>query len=193
MRMDASPAIALASIAVEHDATLVVIGGRHAGARVLLGGEGADLVALAEVPVLVVLRARWDYQRVVLALGSADLRDSRRAERELAIAVAGAAVAAVRGRGVVIAPEERAAVEIARRVHDEAQAIVDDRHLPDAVRAVAREGDLVIVPSRPGVTPLHRDALALAGLECSIAVPARAGSTLAFVRATPAGVVGTRD
>lgn len=196
VRVDTSLATALAAIAAEHQATLVVIGWRHAtaGVRVVFGGEEADLVALAEVPVLAVLGARGDYRRVVLALGHGDLRDLCRAERELAIAVASVAAAGVGGRAVVVAPAADPAREIARRLGEGAEVVVDDRRLRDAVQLVARQDDLVIVPSQPGAMPLRRDALALADLSigCMVAVPARARATVTLVTDTPMLVAGRR-
>ena len=90
VRIDSSPAAGLAAIVAEHDATLVVVGWRRAllAADVVFGGDHADLVALADVPVLAVSAGASDFHRVVLALDEADLDERRAAERDLAIVVA---------------------------------------------------------------------------------------------------------
>ena len=115
VRVDVSPAAALAATIAEHDVTLVVSGWRKAefAADVMLGGEDMDLVAVASVPVLAVLAAHGDYRRVVLALDGGDLDDRREAERDLAIAITAVAAAGARGRALVIAPDEEAARKIA--------------------------------------------------------------------------------
>jgi Universal stress protein family len=65
VRVETSTASALAAIVAEHAVTLVVTGWRRAAlaADMVLGGQNADLVALADVPVLAVLRAGEDYRR----------------------------------------------------------------------------------------------------------------------------------
>jgi Kef-type K+ transport system membrane component KefB len=191
VRVDTSAASALAAIVAEHEVTLVVTGWRKAAlaADVVFGGQDADLVALADVPVLAVLTARDDYRRVVLAL------DERRgaAERDLAVAVAGIAAAAVRGRALVVGPHEETAREVAALVGEDAEVVVDGRSRREAVAAVAREDDLVLVPARPGVSPLNRDALAVASLSvgCTVAVPTRPHTAAALVTGTPM-LVGSR-
>lgn len=127
VRVDTSAASALAAIVAEHEATLVVTGWRKAAlaADVMLGGQGADLVALADVPVLAVLAAHDDYRRVVLALDKNDLDERRGAERALAVAVA--VVAAAAARAVVVAPDGEAAREIATFIGDDTDVVVDSR------------------------------------------------------------------
>jgi Kef-type K+ transport system membrane component KefB len=195
VRVDASPAAALAATIAEHDVTLVVSGWRKAefAADVMLGGQDLDLVAVASVPVLVVLAAHGDYRRVVLALDEGDLDDRREAERDLAVAITVVAAAAARGRALVIAPDEAAAREIAELIDDDVDVVVDLRARRDAVAAVAREDDLVIMPARPGGAPLHRDAVAVASLPagCSVGVPARPHSTAGLVTGMPT-LVGSR-
>ena len=196
VRIDVSAGSALAAIAAESGVTLVVTGWRRAAlaADVLLGGQDVDLVALADVPVLAVISARADYRRVVLALDRGDLRDRRRAERDLAVAVAGIAAAGARGKAVVIAPDGEAARAVAAVVGDGADVIVDPRSRRDAVAAIAREDDLVLVPARPGPSPLHRDVTAIAALPvgCSVGVPARPHAAAALVTGTPT-LVGSRS
>ena len=195
VRVDTSAASALAAIVAEHEATLVVTGWRKAAlaADVMLGGQGADLVALADVPVLAVLAAHDDYRRVVLALDKNDLDERRGAERALAVAVAVVAAAAARGHAVVVAPDGEAAREIATFIGDDTDVVVDSRPRREAVAAVAREDDLVLMPARPSGSPLHRDAVAVASLPvgCSVGVPARAHATAGIVTGTPT-LVGSR-
>lgn len=195
VRVDISAASGLAAIVAEHDVTLVVTGWRKAAlaADVVLGGQNVDLVALADVPVLAVLTAGDDYRRVVLALDEADVDTRHAGERDLAVAVASVAAAGARGRVLVIAPDEAAARKVAGHLGEDAETVVDARPRRDAVAAVAREDDLVLVPGRSGGSPLHRDAVALASLPvgCTVAVPTRPHSAAAFVSGTPT-LVGSR-
>jgi hypothetical protein len=71
--------------------------------------------------------------------------------------------------------------------------VVDGRSRREAVAAVAREDDLVLVPARPGASPLNRDALAVASLAvgCTVAVPTRPHALAALVTGTPM-LVGSR-
>ena len=195
VRVDTSAASAFAAIAAEHGVTLVVTGWRKAAlaADVVLGGENVDIVTLADVPVLAVLTARDDYRRVVLALDHVDLDTRHVAERDLAIAVASIAAAGARGRVLVIAPDEEAAREVAAQLGEDAETVVDARSRRDAVAAVAREDDLVLLPGRAGGLPLHRDAFAIASLplQCTVAVPARPHAATALVTGTST-LVGSR-
>jgi hypothetical protein len=140
-----------------------------------------------------VLTSRGDFARVVLALDRADLGASRSAERDLAVAVAGIAASAARGGALVVAPDSEAARTIAALVADGADVVVDDRSRRDAVAAIAQETDLVIVPARPGGSPVHRDAAALAALpiRCSVAVPTRPHTASGLVTGAPT-LVGSR-
>lgn len=195
VRVDSSTATALAAIAAEHEVTMTLVGWRKATSAVdvMLGGQDVDLIALADVPILAVLTSGADFTRVVLALDRGDLDASRSAERDLAIAVAGIAAAAARGRAVVVAPDSRAARDIAVLVADGADVVVDDRSRRDSVAAIARETDLVILPARTGPSPVHRDAAAIAALavRCSVAVPARPHSGSGLVTGAPT-LVGSR-
>jgi len=195
VRVDTSPAAALAAIVAEHDATLIVTSWRRAAfaADVVLGGQGADLVALADVPVLAVLASRDDYGRVVLALDDNDLAERRGSERDLAVAITSVAAAGVRGRAVVLAPEGDAARRIAGLIGEGADVVVDGRARHDAIAAIAREDDFVLMPARPGGPPFHRDAAAVASLSvgCCVGVPARPHATAALVTRTPT-LVGQR-
>ena len=96
-------------IVAEHEASLVVIGWRQAAlaADIVFGGESADLIALAEVPVLAISAGQSDFRRVVLALDHHDLEGGRAVERNLAIAIAGVAAAAARGRAARRRPRGR--------------------------------------------------------------------------------------
>ena len=196
VRVDTSAASALAAIVAEHEVTLVVTGWRRAAlaADVMLGGQDVDLVALADVPVLAVLTAHGDYRRVVLALDENDLDERRGAERNLAVAIAGIAAAAARGRALVIAPDSQKAQEVAGLVGADVEFVVDARSRREAVEAVAREDDLVLMPARPGGSPMHRDAVAIASLEvgCSVGVPTRPHATAGLVTGT-ATLVGSRS
>jgi len=193
VRVDTSPASALAAVVAEHEVTLVVTGWRRAAlaADVVLGGQSADLFALADVPVLAVLNARDEYRRVVLALDRGDARHV--AERDLAVALASIAAAGARVRVLVIAPDEGAAREVAAHLGDDVETVVDSRSRREAVAALAREDDLVLVPGRPGSSPLHRDAVAIASLPvgCTVAVPTRPHAAAALVTGTPT-LVGSR-
>jgi Kef-type K+ transport system membrane component KefB len=195
VRVDTSAASALAAIVAEHEVTLVITGWRRAAlaADVVLGGQNADLVALADVPVLAVLTAREDYSRVVLALDGGDLDGRHVAERDLAVALASAAAAGVRGRVLVIAPDDLAARKVAGQLGEDAEAVGDARSRPDAVAALAREDDLVLVPARAGGLPMHRDAFAIAALRlgCTVAVPTRPHAAAALVTGTST-LVGSR-
>ena len=195
VRVDTSPASALAAIVAEHGVTLVVTGWRRAAlaADVVLGGENVDLVALADVPVLAVLTARDEYGRVVLALDENDLDERRGGELDLAVALAGVAASGVRGRAVVIAPSEELARDVAMRVGEDTEVVVDRGSRRAAVGRAAREDDLVLVPGRAGGAPLHRDAFAIASLpvECTVAVPTRPHAATALVTGTST-LVGSR-
>jgi Na+:H+ antiporter len=195
VRVDTSAASALSAIAAEHEATLIVVGWRKAAvaADFLLGGQNVDLVALADVPILAVLTARDDYRRVVLALEENDLDVRRAGERDLAIAIAGVAAAGARGRVLVVSPVDEPAREVARLLGDDVEVVVDPRSRREAVAAVAREDDLVLIPARPGGSPLHRDAVAVASLPvgCSVAVATRPHATAGLVTGTPI-LVGSR-
>lgn len=195
VRVDTSAASALAAIVAEHDATLVVTGWRKAAvaADVVLGGQNVDLVALADVPVLAVLTAQDDFRRVVLALDEQDLDEHHGAERGLAVAVAAVATAAANGRALVVAPDESAAREIAAQLGDDAGVHVGGRSRREALAAVVKEGDLVLMPPRPGGSPMHRDALSATSLPvgCSVGVPTRPHATAGLVTGTPT-LVGSR-
>jgi len=195
VRVNTSTASALAAIAAEHEASMMVIAWRKAALAVdvILGGQDVDVVALADVPILAVLTARGDYQRVVLALDRGDLGEHRRAERDLAVAVAGIAAAGAHGKAVVVGPDSEAVRAVATLVGDGADVVIDSSPRRDAVAAMALEDDLVLLPARPGASPLHRDAAALASLAVgfSVAVPARPHASAALVTGTPT-LVGSR-
>ena len=195
MRVDTSATAGLAAIVAERGVTLVVSGWHRAAvaADVLLGGENIDLVAVVDAPVLAVLQAHERCDRVVLALDSTDLSEWRAVERDLAVAVASVAAAAARGRAVVVAPDEAAAREVARLLGDSTELVVDARPRRDAVAAIARPEDLVLMPSRPGGSPLPSDAAVVASLPvgCSVGVPARPHSTTGLVTGSPT-LVGRR-
>ena len=146
----------------------------------------AELVAVADVPVLTVLTAGADYRRVVLALDEGDTGGRHAAERDLAVALASIAAGGVRGRAAVIAPTDEVARAVAAQVGEDTEAIVDGRSRREAVAAFAREDDFVLVPARSGGSPLHRDAVALASppIDCTVAVPARARSGSVLVTGT---------
>ncbi len=194
VRVNSSEASAVAAMVAEHGVTLVVTGWRRAAvaADVVLGGQRIDLVALADVPVLAVLAARGQFRRVVLALDRADL-EQHVAERDLAIAVAIVAGAAARERVVVVLPEGVDPDLLARFAAAGAEVVEDGRPRLAAVEAVAGDGDLVLVPSRPGRSPLPRDAGAIAALPvgCSVAVPTRPHAGAGLVTGTGT-LVGSR-
>ena len=194
VRVNSSEASAVAAMVAEHGVTLVVTGWRRAAvaADMVLGGQRIDLVALADVPVLAVLAARGQFRRVVLALDRADL-EQHVAERDLAIAVAIVAGAAARERVVVVLPEGVDPDLLARFAAAGAEVVEDGRPRLAAVEAVAGDGDLVLVPSRPGRSPLPRDAGAIAALPvgCSVAVPTRPHAGAGLVTGT-ATLVGSR-
>ena len=194
VRVNSSEASAVAAMVAEHGVTLVVTGWRRAAvaADVVLGGQRIDLVALADVPVLAVLAARGQFRRVVLALDRADL-EQHVADRDLAIAVAIVAGAAARERVVVVLPEGVDPDLLARFAAAGAEVVEDGRPRLAAVEAVAGDGDLVLVPSRPGRSPLPRDAGAIAALPvgCSVAVPTRPHAGAGLVTGTGT-LVGSR-
>ena len=194
VRLDASAADGLAAIVAEHEASLIVIGWRRAAlaADIVLGGQSADLIALAEVPVLAVSAGGSDFRRVVLALDRHDLEARQAVERDLAAAVAAIAAAAARGRVLVLAPESEAGREIARLVDDDAEVVIDTRPRRDALASILEADDLVIMPARLGASPFHRDAAAVASLPvgCSVGVPVRPRATAGFVHATATMVAG---
>jgi Kef-type K+ transport system membrane component KefB len=196
VRVDTSGASALAAIAAEYDVSLVVTGWRRAAlaADVVLGGQNVDLVALADVPVLAVLTARDDYRRVVLALDRGDLQGAHASQLELAIAVTSVAAAGARGRVLAIVPDDEAARRLLAALGDDAEAVVDARSRLDAVAALAREDDLVLVPGRAGGVPMHRDAFEIAALPlaCSVAVPTRPHAATALVTGSST-LVGSRS
>jgi hypothetical protein len=193
VRVDQSEAAALAAIAAEHGVTLMVTGWRRAAvaADIVLGGQALDLVALADVPVLAVLAARGEFRRVVLALDAEDLSDG--SERDLAVACASVAAAATSGRALVLVPEDDAAAGLGGFAGGDVDVMVDRRPRLEALAAVAREDDLVLVPGRQGRSPLHRDAAAVAAfpVSCSVAVSTRPHAGAGLVTGTTT-LVGSR-
>lgn len=196
VRVDTSEGSALAAIVAEHEATLVVTGWQKAAlaADVMLGGQNVDLIALTDVPVLALLAAHGDYRRVVLALDESDLDERRGAELNLAVAIAGIAAAAARGRALVVAPDAEKGQEIAGLIGAGAEFVLDASSRREAVEAMAREDDLVLIPARPGGSPMHRDAIAIASLSvgCSVGVPTRPHASAGLVTGT-ATLVGRRS
>ncbi len=194
VRVNTSETSAIAAMVAENSVTLMVTGWRRAAvaADVVLGGQRIDLVALADVPVLAVLAARGEYRRVVLALDREDV-SHHLAERDLAIAMTIVAAAAVRGGAVVVAPEGTDPDVLARLAAGGAEVVEDPRPRRDAVAAIVGASDLVLVPARPGRSPLHRDATAIAALPagCSVAVPTRPRAGAGLVTGT-ATLVGSR-
>jgi hypothetical protein len=79
-------------------------------------------------------------------------------------------------------------------VGDGADVVVDERSRRDAVAAIAQQTDLVIVPGRPGGSPVHRDASALAALpvRCSVVVPTRPHAAAGLVTGSPTPVGSRR-
>jgi len=193
VRVNPSEASAIAAMVAENGVTMMITGWKRAAvaADVVLGGQRIDLVALADVPVLAVLVARGEFHRVVLALDGDDL--SHLSERDLAIAVTIVAGAAVRGRVVVLVPEGADPEVVAKLRGGGAEVVEDARSRRDAVAAIASESDLVLVPARPGRSPLHRDAAAIAALPiaCSVAVPTRPHAGAGLVTGTTT-LVGSR-
>ena len=82
---------------------------------------------------------------------------------------------------------------IAGLIGDDTEVVVDDRSRQEAIAAIAREDDFVLMPARPGGPPFHRDAAAAASLsvECSVGVPVRPHARAAVVTGTPT-LVGQR-
>jgi hypothetical protein len=194
VRIDSSEAAALSAIVAEHGVSLMVTGWKRAAvaADVVLGGQDLDLVALADVPVLAVLAARGERRRVVLALDSEDLA-GHGGERDLAVAAASVAAAAAHGRAVFLGPDVDAFRELARLVGAAAEVVEDPRSRRDALAALVRDDDLVLVPARPGRSSLPRDAAFVAGLPvaCSVAVATRPRAGAGLVTGT-ATLVGRR-
>ena len=194
VRVNPSEASAIAAMVAENAVTLIVTGWRRAAvaADIVLGGQRIDLVALADVPVLAVLAARGHYERVVLALDDDDISQNL-TERDLAIAVTIVAAAAVRGRAVVVVPAGADPDLVARLSAGGAEIVEDARSRREAVAAVARGDDLVLVPARPGRSPVHGDAGAIASLPagCSVAVPTGPHTGAGLVTGTTT-LVGSR-
>ena len=194
VRIDSSEAAALSAIVAEHEVSLMVTGWKRAAvaADVVLGGQGLDLVALADVPVLAVLAARGERRRVVLALDSEDLA-AHGGERDLALAAGTVAAAAARGRAVLLGPDADAFRELARLVGDAAEVVEDPRPRRDALGAFVRDDDFVLMPARAGRSSLPRDAAFVAGLPvaCSVAVATRPRAGAGLVTGT-ATLVGSR-
>jgi Kef-type K+ transport system membrane component KefB len=187
VRVDDSEASALAAIVAEHGVSLMVTGWRRAAvaADVVLGGQDVDLVALADVPVLAIVSARGEFRRVVLALDGADLTTNL-AERDLAIAVASVAASATRGKATVLVPDDEEGAAFAAVLGERGDVVRDSRSRREALAALARDDDLILVPARPGRSPLHRDAAAAAALPvaCTVAVPTRARAGAGLVTGT---------
>jgi len=194
VRVNSSEAAAIAAMVAENGVTLMVTGWRRAAvaADVVLGGEAIDLVALADVPVLAVLSARGEYHRVVLALDREDISQHLNG-RDLAIAMTIVAAAVVRGRATVVVPEGADPDVVGRLASGGAEIVEDPRPRRDAVAAIVAESDLVLVPARPGRSPLHRDAAEIAALPvgCSVAVPMRPRAGAGLVTGTTT-LVGSR-
>ena len=194
VHVNPSEASAISAMVAENGVTLMITGWKRAAvaADVVLGGQRIDVVALADVPVLAVLAARGAYERVVLALDDDDISQNR-TERDLAIAVTIVAAAVVRGRAVVVVPAGADPDVVARLSAGGAQIVEDARPRREAVAAIVRGDDLVLVPARPGRSPLHRDAGAIAALPagCSVAVPTRPHTGAGLVTGTTT-LVGSR-
>ena len=194
VRVDDSEASALSAMIAEHGVSLMVTGWRRAAvaADVVLGGQDVDVVALADVPVLAVVSARGELRRAVLALDRADLTTNL-AERDLALAVTTIAAAAARGKAIAIVPDDDAGAAFAALVGDRAEIVRDSRSRREALAALASDDDIVIIPARPGRSPLHRDVAAAAALPvaCTVAVPTRARSGAGLVTGTTT-FVGSR-
>jgi Kef-type K+ transport system membrane component KefB len=194
VHVNPSEASAIAAMVAENGATMMVTGWKRAAvaADVVLGGQQIDLVALADAPVLAVLAARGHFERVVLALDADDL-SRHLPERDLAIAVTIVAGAAVRGRVTVVVPESADPDVVAKLRGGGAEVVEDARPRRDAVAALVNENDLVLVPSRPGRSPIHRDAAAIAALPigCSVAVATRPHTGAGLVTGTTT-LVGSR-
>jgi len=194
VRVNPSEASAIAAMVAENGVTMMVTGWKRAAvaADVVLGGQRIDLVAIADVPVLAVLAARGHFERVVLALDPDDV-SRHLAERDLAIAVTIVAGAAVRGRVTVVVPEGADPDVVAKLRGGGAEVVEDARPRRDVVAAIVGESDLVLVPARPGRSPLHRDAAAIAALPigCSVAVPTRPHTGAGLVTGTTT-LVGSR-
>ncbi len=170
--------------------------GRRAAvaADFVLGGQHIDLVALADVPVLAVLAARGERTSVSSSRSTPRTSRSTCAERDLAIAVTIVAGAAVRGRVVVVVPED-ADPDGRREAPGRcgAEVVQDARPRRDAVAAVATASDLVLVPSRPGDRRCIGTPRAIAALPvgCSVAVPTRPRAGAGLVTGTTT-LVGSR-
>jgi Na+:H+ antiporter len=193
VRVDDSEASAFAAIIAEHGVSLMVTGWRRAAvaADVILGGQDVDLVALADVPVLAIMSARGEFRRVVLALDGADLTNL--AERDLALAVASVAASATRGKATVLLPDDEEGAAFAAILGERGDVVRDSRSRREALAAIARDDDFVLIPARPGRSPLHRDAAAVAALPvaCTVAVPTRARAGAGLVTGTTT-FVGSR-
>jgi Kef-type K+ transport system membrane component KefB len=194
VRVDDSEASALAAIVAEHGVSLMVTGWRRAAvaADVVLGGQDVDLVALADVPVLAIVSARGAFRRVVLALDHADLA-ANLAERDLAIAVASVAASATRDKATVLLPDDDEGAAFAAILGERGDIVRDSRSRREALAAIARDDDLLLLPARPGRSPLHRDAAAAAALPvaCTVAVATRARAGAGLVTGTTT-FVGSR-
>ena len=195
VRVNPSEASAISAMVAENGVTMMVTGWRRAAlaADMVLGGQRIDLVALADVPVLAVWPLAGTFERVVLALDAEDVSQNL-AERDLAIGVT--IVAGCRRTGPGRGRRSRGRRsgrrgKARRRVGPRSSRIARPRR--DAVAAVAAASDLVLVPSRPGRSPLHRDAGAIAALPvgCSVAVPTRPHAGAGLVTGTTT-LVGSR-
>jgi hypothetical protein len=80
-----------------------------------------------------------------------------------------------------------------RFARERADFVRDSRSRREALAAFVRDDDLVLVPARPGRSPLHRDAAAAAELPvaCTVAVPTRARAGAGLVTGTTT-FVGSR-
>jgi Kef-type K+ transport system membrane component KefB len=193
VRVDPSPRDGLAAIAAEHDASLVVLGWQPAvfGSELLLVGAAGELASLIDIPLLLTVSGKDGFERVLLALDEGDVRPSSSTELELAVAVTQLAQAAARGDTVVVAATEEDARSVAERVGG-AQPLAGPR--VGTVGSTARQGDLVVIPSRPGRAALHRDAAKIAELPigCAVAVALRARAVQGVVTGSPL-VLGARS
>jgi len=93
---------------------------------------------------------------------------------------------------LVLASEAAAGQEAARLVDADAEVVIDARSRRDALSAIVAADDLVLMPTRPGSSPFHRDAAGVASLPvgCSVGVPVRPRATAGFVHATATMVAG---
>jgi len=148
LRLDASIARGVGRSVSESDATLVIIGWSAHRPFAPLGSSGVvdEIVALSRVPVVVVMERGIPLERVILALTAADMTAAASPRVELAAAAADKLGRGTRSR-VLLAPDDTVDLDAAVGRLGRWEMWFDQSPRLEALEALVRPGDLVVVPA----------------------------------------------